>query len=104
MPAPIPERDRNVYLVGAGLSCTVGLPNTPSLLEEILALAGRTQWLQSKKLPSRVRDAITYFYSDGRFLAFGRTLSTSSLLFAHISILVRDWSADSRTLLPCTET
>jgi hypothetical protein len=70
MPAPIPERDRSVYFVGAGLSCALGLPNTPSLLEEILALAGRAQWLQSKELPRRVRDAIKYFYPDGTIPGF----------------------------------
>ncbi len=70
MPAPVPERDRDVYFVGAGLSCALGLPNTPSLLEEILALAGRTQWLQSKELPRRVRDAIRYFYPDGTIPGF----------------------------------
>lgn len=70
MPAPTPERDRNVYFVGAGLSCAVGLPNTPSLLEEILALAGRTQWLQSRDLPKRVRAAIKYFYPDGAIAGF----------------------------------
>ncbi len=70
MPAPIPERDRSVYFVGAGLSCALGLPNTPSLLEEILALAGRAQWLQSKELPRRVREAIKYFYPDGTIPGF----------------------------------
>lgn len=70
MPAPTPERDRNVYFVGAGLSCAVGLPNTPSLLEQILALAGRTQWLQSQDLPKRVKAAIKYFYPDGSIAGF----------------------------------
>jgi hypothetical protein len=70
MPAPIPERDRKVYFAGAGLSCALGLPNTPSLLEEILALAGRVQWLQSKDLPRRVREAIKYFYPDGTIAGF----------------------------------
>lgn len=70
MPAPTPERDRSVYFAGAGLSCALGLPNTPSLLEEILSLAGRTQWLQSKELPKRVREAIKYFYPDGTIPGF----------------------------------
>jgi hypothetical protein len=70
MPDPTPTRDREVYFVGAGLSCALGLPNTPSLLEEILALAGRTQWLQGRALPRRVKDAIKYFYPDGSYTGF----------------------------------
>ena len=53
------------HSAAAGLSCALGLSNTPSLLEEILLLAGRTQWLQSKELPRRVCSAIKYFYPDG---------------------------------------
>lgn len=36
---PPPGRNRQVYFVGAGLSSAAGLPNTPSLIDAVLALA-----------------------------------------------------------------
>lgn len=65
MPAPIPERNRRVYFVGAGLSKALGLPNTAELLTEVLALARRSKrWRQTERLPERVNDAFQYFYPD----------------------------------------
>ena len=36
VPSPIPPRERHVFMVGAGLSCALGLPNTASLVATVL--------------------------------------------------------------------
>jgi hypothetical protein len=65
MPSPIPPRDRKVYFVGAGLSCALGLPNTPSLIEGVLSLAAHhRRWLISEQLPNRLNQAFRFFYPD----------------------------------------
>jgi hypothetical protein len=71
MPAPTPRRDRNVYFVGAGLSCALGLPNTPLLIESVLELSKRHNvWGQSEQLPSRLDRAFRFFYPDGKIDGF----------------------------------
>jgi hypothetical protein len=64
MPSPVPERNRNVYFVGAGLSCALGLPNTAMLLEGVLALASRAGRWQRERLDERLRAAFEFFYPD----------------------------------------
>ncbi len=67
MPAPIPLRDRRVFVVGAGLSKALGLPNTAELLDGVFDLAKRKKrWLISEKLPRRIEDAFKHFYPDAR--------------------------------------
>lgn len=64
MPAPIPEREWNVYFVGAGLSCALDLPNTAMLLEEVLDLAKRAPRLKKAALALRLERAFEFFYPD----------------------------------------
>jgi len=60
MPAPIPQRARTVYFLGAGFSRALGLPNTAELLTEVHKLA------QAKGLAidRRLKDAYKYFYPE----------------------------------------
>src|SRR5688572_9393381 len=65
MPAPIPERNRKVYFVGAGLSRALGLPNTAELITSVLKLARRSKrWRDTENLPGRLDAAFKYFYPD----------------------------------------
>jgi hypothetical protein len=71
VPPNVPERDRDVYLVGAGVSTALGLPNTPSLIDAVLDLAkGPKHWLQSDQLPDRLDSAFRYFYPDAQHAGF----------------------------------
>lgn len=71
MAAPIPQRNRQVYFVGAGLSCALGLPNTPGLIDGVFDLAARNEhWLQSERLPTRLESAFAYFYPDAVHAGF----------------------------------
>lgn len=71
MPAPIPTRDRNVYFIGAGLSCALRLPNTAGLLDGVLELAReKKRWGTSEKLPARLETAFTFFYPDAVHAGF----------------------------------
>jgi len=57
--------------VGAGLSCTLGLPNTSGLLDGVGELAARHQhWLQSERLLDRLDAAFKYFYPDARHAGY----------------------------------
>jgi hypothetical protein len=65
MPSPIPPRTRSVYMVGAGLSCALGLPNTASLVATVLdAYEKDPAWRHSGPL-KRMSDAFKFFYPDG---------------------------------------
>jgi hypothetical protein len=64
MPAPIPVRDQNVFFVGAGLSCALGLPNTAMLLDGVLDLAARSRRWQRDRLEDRLGRAFEFFYPD----------------------------------------
>lgn len=65
MPPPVPHRDRNVYFVGAGLSCALGLPNTPMLLDGVFDLASRNKrWGRTEQLPDRLNTAFQFFYPE----------------------------------------
>jgi hypothetical protein len=57
-------RDREVYFVGAGLSCALGLPNTAMLLDGVLELASESKRWQREDLEGRLRQAFQYFYPD----------------------------------------
>lgn len=71
MPAPIPTRDRDVYFVGAGLSCGLGLPNTAGLLDGVFELAReKKRWGVSEKLPERLEAAFKFFYPDAVHAGF----------------------------------
>jgi len=65
VPPPTPTRDRNVYLVGAGVSCALGLPNTAELLDGVLKLAEHDpRFGKAENLSARLRRAFEYFYPD----------------------------------------
>ena len=65
MPAPIPKRERQVYFVGAGVSCALGLPNTAGLLDGVFELSEQKhRWGVSEKLPERLNSAFKFFYPD----------------------------------------
>lgn len=65
MPSPVPARTRNVYMVGAGLSCALGLPNTASLVATVLdAYKKGPAWRHSGPLRA-MPDAFKFFYPDG---------------------------------------
>lgn len=65
MPSPVPARDRDVFMVGAGLSCALGLPNTASLVSAVLdAIKKEGTWRHSGPL-SGLPLAFTFFYPDG---------------------------------------
>jgi hypothetical protein len=71
MPAPIPKRDRKVYVAGAGLSCALGLPNTAGLLDGVFELArSKKRWGISEKLPDRLQAAFRFFYPDAVYQGF----------------------------------
>lgn len=54
-----------MYMVGAGLSCALGLPNTASLVSAVLdAYARDAAWRHSGPLES-MADAFEFFYPDG---------------------------------------
>lgn len=60
-----PERNRNVYFLGAGFSKAFGLPNTAELLTEIHKLSDTNpHWGVSRNLPERLRKAYKYFYPE----------------------------------------
>src|SRR6266540_4847444 len=60
MPAPIPQRTRTVFFLGAGFSRALGLPNTAELLTEVHNLARARKLLIGRRL----RDAYKYFYPE----------------------------------------
>jgi hypothetical protein len=65
VPALVPDRNRRVYFVGAGLSKALGLPNTAELLSGVLDLAKRSKrWKDTERLPDRVDTAFKYFDPD----------------------------------------
>jgi hypothetical protein len=63
MPSPFPERERNVYFVGAGLSCAFGLPNTAMLLDGVLALTEKSP-SRMGDLATRLERAFKFFYPE----------------------------------------
>jgi hypothetical protein len=56
-----PRRDRNVYFVGAGLSCAFGLPNTAALLTELT----NNDALRRSLTKEVLKPAYEAFYPDG---------------------------------------
>jgi hypothetical protein len=64
VPSPLPARDRDVYFVGAGLSCALGLPNTAMLLDGVLELARRSPRWQRSDLEGTLGRAFEFFYPD----------------------------------------
>ena len=60
MPAPIPQRTRSVYFLGAGFSRALGLPNTAELLTEVHKLAVARKLAIDRKL----KDAYKFFYPE----------------------------------------
>ena len=66
MPSNVPPRDKRVIMLGAGASSAFRLPNTPSLLNEVLRFS-RTpagQWLADERLEDRLSNAFRFFYPD----------------------------------------
>lgn len=58
-----PDRKRSVFFLGAGFSCTAGLPNTAQLLTEVHRLAKeKDAWGISKELGRRLDDSYEFFY------------------------------------------
>lgn len=64
MPSPLPLRESDVYFVGAGLSCALGLPNTAMLLDEVLDLADRSPRWNRLGLRDDLERAFQFFYPD----------------------------------------
>src|SRR4051812_47612540 len=65
MPSPVPARDRQVFMVGAGLSCALGLPNTASLVADVMSAYKKgPPWRHSGPL-KRLPEAFKFFYPDG---------------------------------------
>ena len=64
MPAPTPARERDVYFIGAGTSCALGLPNTAMLLDGVLDLAQRSPRWQREGLEGRLQRAFRFFYPE----------------------------------------
>lgn len=60
MPAPIPQRTRQVFFLGAGFSRALGLPNTAELLSEVHKLAQARKLVIGREL----REAYSYFYPE----------------------------------------
>jgi hypothetical protein len=60
MPAPVPQRTRSVYFLGAGFSRALNLPNTAELLTEVHRLAEARGLAIQRKL----RDAYKFFYPE----------------------------------------
>lgn len=72
MPSPIPPRDRNVYFVGAGLSCAFRLPNTASLLSEAMTFSKSPagKWMQDEDFQVKLEKAFRFFYPDAEHAGF----------------------------------
>jgi len=70
MPSPIPTRDRNVYFIGAGLSCALGLPNTAGLITGLLDQLKKDPWRHSAQLEDLMKTAFHAFYPDARDKGF----------------------------------
>jgi hypothetical protein len=70
LPAPTPARSRDVYFVGAGLSSAAGLPNTPALIESVLAFGADRRWLVKESLVDRLEGAFKFFYPDAEHVGF----------------------------------
>jgi hypothetical protein len=70
MPANVPSRNQQVYFVGAGVSCALGLPNTAALLHEVLGLIERKSTLRRAHLDARLKDAFVRFYPDAGNVGF----------------------------------
>src|SRR6266487_1829201 len=60
MPAPVPQRTRSVFFLGAGFSRALNLPNTAELLTEVHALAKA----RNLNIGRRLRAAYKYFYPE----------------------------------------
>jgi len=60
-----PNREKDVWFLGAGFSKAFGLPNTAELLSELHALSEQSpHWGVSQDLPGRLKHAYDYFYPD----------------------------------------
>lgn len=70
MPAPIPTRDRDVYFIGAGVSCALGLPNTAMLLDGVVELSRVSPRWQREDLEGRLTRAFQYFYPDADHVGY----------------------------------
>jgi hypothetical protein len=60
VPSPIPQRTRNVYVLGAGFSRALNMPNTAELLVEVHRLAKS----QGLAIDRKLRDAYKFFYPE----------------------------------------
>jgi len=60
VPAPIPQRTRAVYFLGAGFSRALDLPNTAELLTEVHKLA----LSQNLAIDRKLKDAYKFFYPE----------------------------------------
>ena len=66
MPSNVPHRSRRVFMVGAGASSAFGLPNTPSLLSQVVKFSKTSagDWLAQDQLQERLQKAYRFFYPD----------------------------------------
>jgi len=61
-----------VFFVGAGLSCAFGVPNTPSLINEVLSFSYTKpgKWLRDESFKARLDQAFQFFYPDADHAGF----------------------------------
>jgi hypothetical protein len=70
VPTPIPVRDKDVFIVGAGLSSAFGMPNTPALISALIRFASTPAGAVWKRpevdLVNKLRTAFEFFYPDAK--------------------------------------
>jgi hypothetical protein len=66
VPSNVPERNRRVYMVGAGVSSAFRIPNTPSLLESLASFSktANGSWLADVGIENSLDRAFKFFYPD----------------------------------------
>src|SRR5262245_403876 len=70
MASNVPRRDRTIYFCGAGLSCAMGLPNTASLITDLVAELDAGPWRHSAQLKDLLEAAFKAFYPDAKDKGF----------------------------------
>ena len=84
MPAPVPQRTRDVYFLGAGFSRALGLPNTAELLTEVHKLAQAN----GLKIERELRDAYRFFYPEEAIAFVPEVVDFFSALRAYEDVAV----------------
>ena len=96
---PPPDRNRQVYFVGADLSSAAGLPNTPSLIDAVLALAKQNR---SSVTEDQLLRAFRFFYPDAVHVGFRPgVVDFFSTLRTFLDVGAGSWKQDSLMRLIC---